>query len=275
MTENLIHGIDFSGNVRMWTPGCGRSNVWIATARLGANQPELLKLGSVQELPGEVHPFDRLAKLFADANYLAAAIDAPFSLPARHMPKGGFPALLKAVNAFEKGGRPFAKAEELVRYAESIKPKKEKKPLRETENSGQALMFDQHCGTARGPERPSLPPALLCSPRRSGRFGLGPKMGPDYSWKPSQQGNSVVWDCLIAVMRMEHQPDARFSKGSATESFCPLRYALSVWTTRTRWTLRYASSRLSRRRVAQRPARIEKQRKPKAGSPFILLNIPI
>ncbi len=133
MTENLIHGIDFSGNVEMWEPRCGRSNVWIATARLGANQPELLKLGSVQELPGEVHPFDRLVKLLTDANYIATSIDAPFSLPARHMPKGGFPALLKAVNAFEKEGQPFAKAEQLVRYAESIKPKKENKPMRATE----------------------------------------------------------------------------------------------------------------------------------------------
>ena len=133
MVENLVHGLDFSGNVEMWEPRCGRSNVWIATAKLGTERPQLLKLGSVQELPGEVHPFDRLAKLLADANYLAAAIDAPFSLPARHMPKGGFPALLKAVNAFEKEGQPFAKAEQLVRYAESIKPKKENKPMRETE----------------------------------------------------------------------------------------------------------------------------------------------
>lgn len=133
MTKDLIHGIDFSGNVKMWEPHCGRSNVWIATAKLGTERPQLLKLGSAQELPGEGHPFDRLAKLLADANYLAAAIDAPFSLPARHMPKGGFPALLKAVNAFEKGDRPFAKGKMLVDYAERIKAKEKKKPMRATE----------------------------------------------------------------------------------------------------------------------------------------------
>ena len=126
MAERLVHGIDFSGDARMWKPGCERSNVWIATAKAGANRPELLKLRSAQELPGEDHPFDRLAKLLADADYLADAIDAPFSLPARHVPKGGFPTLLEAVDAFEKEGRPFAKGERLVRYAESIKPKRGK-----------------------------------------------------------------------------------------------------------------------------------------------------
>ena len=133
MAERLVHGSDFSGDARMWKPACKNSNVWIATAKAGANRPELLKLRSAQELPGEAHPFDRLVKLLADADYLAAAIDAPFSLPARHVPKGGFPVFLKAVDAFEKEGRPFAKGERLVCYAENIKPKKEEKPLRETE----------------------------------------------------------------------------------------------------------------------------------------------
>ena len=133
MVENLVHGIDFSGNVQMWKPGCKRSNVWIATAKLGASRPKLLNLRRVQELPGEAHPFERLVKLLAEADYLAAAIDAPFSLPARHMPKGGFPTLLEAVDAFEKEGRPFAKGKRLVDYAERIKAKEEHKPMRATE----------------------------------------------------------------------------------------------------------------------------------------------
>ena len=134
MVQQLVHGIDFSGNVKMWTPGCGRSNVWIATAEWDANRLALVELRRVQELPGKDHPFSRLTHLLAGADYLAAAIDAPFALPARHMPKGGLPALLEAVQAFEIEGRPFAKAEQLVRYAESIAPKEENKPMRATEN---------------------------------------------------------------------------------------------------------------------------------------------
>ena len=30
----VVHGIDFSGDAQKWTPGCGRSNVWIATAQV-------------------------------------------------------------------------------------------------------------------------------------------------------------------------------------------------------------------------------------------------
>lgn len=134
MAQRLVHGIDFSGNIEMWRPGCGRSNVWIATAEWDANRFALVALRRVQELPGEDHPFARLVRLLSDAEYLAAAIDAPFALPARHMPAGGLPALLEAVKAFETEGRPFAKAEQLVSYAESIAPKIEKKPMRATEN---------------------------------------------------------------------------------------------------------------------------------------------
>ena len=134
MAQQLVHGIDFSGNEKMWRRGCGRSNVWIATAEWDANNLALVALRRVQELPGEDHPFARLVHLLANSDYLAAAVDAPFALPALHMPKGGLPALLKAVLAFETENRPFAKAEQLVRYAESIEPKEENKPMRTTEN---------------------------------------------------------------------------------------------------------------------------------------------
>ena len=135
MAQQLVHGIDFSGNVQKWTPGCGRSNVWVATAEWDANRLELIALRRVQELPGEDHPFSRLVHLLASADYLAAAIDAPFALPARHMPTGGFPALLEAVENFQiENHRPFAKGEQLLRYAEDIVPKEKNKPLRASES---------------------------------------------------------------------------------------------------------------------------------------------
>ena len=128
-----VHGIDFSGNERMWRPGCQRSNVWIATAELRANRLELVALRPVQDLPGTPHPFNRLAAFLAEGDYCAAAIDAPFSLPARHMPEGGFPSMLRNVAAFQTGCRPFAKGQALIDYGKAIAPLQKQKPLRMTE----------------------------------------------------------------------------------------------------------------------------------------------
>ena len=128
-----VHGIDFSGDKTMWGPGCRRSNIWIATAELRADRVELRTLRPVQSLPGTSHPFDRLVTFLAGDNYHAAAIDAPFALPSRHMPVGGFPVLLRDVARFETGRRPFAEGEMLVEYGKSIASLEKQKPLRKTE----------------------------------------------------------------------------------------------------------------------------------------------
>ena len=130
-----LYGIDFSGNYTMWTPGCGRSNVWIATARAQPDAMSLVDLQRVQQLPGEAHPFERLASLLAHSDYRAAAIDAPFSIPARYLPEGGWQTVLRDVEAFPKARRPFAKGAELVAYACQNAPLQVKKPLRRTEQS--------------------------------------------------------------------------------------------------------------------------------------------
>ena len=128
-----FHGIDFSGNDKMWTRGCRRSNVWIATAELRADSLEVVALRPVQCLPGTSDPFDRLVSLLARDDYIAAAIDAPFSLPCRHMPADGLPGLLRDVAQFETERRPFAKGEELVKYATANASLERPKPLRKTE----------------------------------------------------------------------------------------------------------------------------------------------
>lgn len=153
----IFHGIDFSGDVTRWTPGCGRfninsCNVWIATAEARADAMDLVGLRPVQDLrhlrgrehpferpvqhlPGGEHPFERLLALLADGDYCAAGIDAPFSLPERHMPTGGWPELLRDVETLSKESRPFAKGEELVAYAQETAPLAESKPLRKTERA--------------------------------------------------------------------------------------------------------------------------------------------
>ncbi len=131
----VVHGIDFSGDAKQWSPRCGRSNVWVATAQVHDDQGmELTALRPVQALPGRARPFDRLVKLLARGEYCAAAVDAPFALPARHMPEGGFPMLLRDVAQLPADGRPFAKGEKLVAYGDrNASLAERKKPLRKTE----------------------------------------------------------------------------------------------------------------------------------------------
>jgi hypothetical protein len=90
MSEARFLGIDFSGGAGPWRVSCARPTVWIAvleTFRLADLRP-------VQQLDGGGEPFDRLTRLLREGRYRAAAIDAPFSLPARHMPAGGHAQLL-------------------------------------------------------------------------------------------------------------------------------------------------------------------------------------
>ena len=131
----ILHGIDFSGNYRMWTPGCGRSNVWIATAKTQLGVMKLAELRPVQHLPGSAHPFERLFALLERGDYCAAAIDAPFSLPARHVPAGGLPKLLRDVESFPTENRPFAQGADLVAYARQNASLQQRKPLRNTERA--------------------------------------------------------------------------------------------------------------------------------------------
>src|SRR5579862_1523824 len=77
-------GIDFSGNLDMWTPGCRRSNVWVADIRkskLRDDSFHLADLRRIQQLPGADAPFFRLAQLLSAREFATAAIDAPFSVP--------------------------------------------------------------------------------------------------------------------------------------------------------------------------------------------------
>ena len=131
----IFHGIDFSGNHKMWAPRCRNSNVWIATARERRDVMRLLELRPVQHLPGDAHPFERMVGLLARGDYCAAAIDAPFAIPDRHLPVGGWPTLLRDVEGLPTGSRPFAKGERLVTYAQQNASLEKKKPLRETEQA--------------------------------------------------------------------------------------------------------------------------------------------
>jgi len=115
-------GIDFSGDHRQWGPRRRRSNVWIAELIPEAGGLRLDSLRRVQELPGEDHPFERLAALLRKGEFFAAAIDAPFSVPAQYVPEGGHAALLKMVGGLHCEGRPFPEARAFVNAVTSHSP---------------------------------------------------------------------------------------------------------------------------------------------------------
>jgi hypothetical protein len=105
-------GIDFSGNHAMWRNGCRTSNVWIAQGENAGSNVRIVDLRPVQELPGDGQPFQRLGRLLATGEGFAA-IDAPFSVPARW---GNDPnSIWRQVDAVHYEDRPFAKGQDLIR----------------------------------------------------------------------------------------------------------------------------------------------------------------
>jgi hypothetical protein len=132
--SNLYLGIDFSGNFRMWSAGCGRSNVWIAQVEQRASRPAPVGLKCVQELAGDGSPFSRLVRYLRESDFAAAGIDAPFSIPAEYLPANGHSALLEEVASIEPiDGRPFPSAQQFVSCVLSKRQPATKKPLRRTE----------------------------------------------------------------------------------------------------------------------------------------------
>lgn len=129
-------GIDFSGNVDMWKPGCRRSNVWVAEickSRLRDNFFRIADLRRAQQLPGAELPFFRLARFLSARKFAAAAIDAPFSIPSAFMPAGGHRSLLAAVSSLECDGKPFARGKTFFNLVSGEHELESKKPLRLTE----------------------------------------------------------------------------------------------------------------------------------------------
>lgn len=135
MRESRFLGIDFSGAADAWRPRRKTPSVWIAT--LESNR--LTGLQSVQHLASGRPPFDALVDLLAAGDFRAAGIDAPLSLPARHMPEGGHRQLVADVLALGPApGRPFPAAADLVAMAARAAPLILKKPTRATEDDWRA-----------------------------------------------------------------------------------------------------------------------------------------
>lgn len=109
-------GIDFSGDSSQWGAGRKASNVWIAEVDESPRRPGLLlrSLRRVQELPGDGHPFARLLTLLGTGAFGAAAIDAPFSIPAPRLKGQSHDDLLGRITGIQDGRRPFPRGAALV-----------------------------------------------------------------------------------------------------------------------------------------------------------------
>ena len=132
-SKRRFYGIDFSGAAAPWKARCGRPTVWIATIEDAVTR-RLIDLRPVQNLAGTGEPFERLVRLLRAGDYQAAAIDAPFSIPAEYLPPEGHAELLDLVRRLPPApDRPFPNGGALVELADGIKPRLTKKPYRHTE----------------------------------------------------------------------------------------------------------------------------------------------
>jgi Protein of unknown function (DUF429) len=154
-------GIDFSGAARPWRPKCGKPTVWIATVTDG-DGCILEDLRPVQELAGVGNPFERLVALLQLGDFEAAAIDAPFSLPCRHMPKGNYSEFLASIRALPNGpDRPFPMGGSILALGESVAQKTSAKPYRATEKHWINLGVNTRSTMWNG-VRPGSPFAAAC-----------------------------------------------------------------------------------------------------------------
>jgi hypothetical protein len=127
-----ILGIDFSGNHAMWSPRCGRTNVWVARGASTGSDVAVESLDPVQSLSFSGHPFAGLAGLLNDLSEGYIGIDAPFSLPATFIARD-VQAAWQKVAELTPLDRPFPRADQLVRTFAPQLPAYGEKLYRETE----------------------------------------------------------------------------------------------------------------------------------------------
>jgi hypothetical protein len=111
-----------------------KPSVWVAFVDDGGARPALQGIKPVQDLSGEGNPFEKLANLLKDAEFAAAGIDAPFSVPAEHVPKNSYEELLGRIRQLENApNKPFPRGDDLVAIAQSVHVNTKSKPLRRCE----------------------------------------------------------------------------------------------------------------------------------------------
>ena len=127
-----VFGIDFSGNHAMWSSGCRRTNVWVASGALKGPDAVVESLRPVQDLSPFRHPFAALGDFLNSFEEGYVGIDAPFSLPAAFISRGVQLAWQK-VAGLTPLDRPFPRGGQLVAAFAPNLPSRGAKVFRETE----------------------------------------------------------------------------------------------------------------------------------------------
>jgi hypothetical protein len=170
-----------------------------ADSRINSPQTRLSSLKRVQELQGDGSPFARLAALLSKRNFLAAAVDAPFSVPADFLSSGGHRELLEGVAGLSVlKSFPAAKT-----FADSIiasRPMAVRKPLRKTERAWQQNGVNVRSTLWAGPRGGAAMTAacLTCSSRQGARFGRGLPRCPVSSRRRFRRLNSSIGSCRFS-----------------------------------------------------------------------------
>jgi hypothetical protein len=127
-----VFGIDFSGNHAMWSPGCRRTNVWVARGALKGSDVVVESLKPVQDLSSSEHPFAALARLLNGLGEGYIGIDAPFSLPAAFITRG-VQVAWRELARLTPLDRPFPRGSQVVGAFAPNLPSRGAKVFRETE----------------------------------------------------------------------------------------------------------------------------------------------
>jgi Protein of unknown function (DUF429) len=137
-------GIDFSGGAAPWRERVSKPTVWVAFVDEVRGSLVLVDIKPVQEIAGEGNCFQRLTGLLKTADFAAAAIDAPFSIPSQYIPRGDHKELVMRIGEKPSApDRPFPRGAALLALAETVHPRANPKPLRTCE----AIWADRRINT--------------------------------------------------------------------------------------------------------------------------------
>src|SRR5438876_1273996 len=135
-------GVDFSGSAEQWGHRRNKSNVWISViVKDDADCCMVTDLFRVQRCMNTFraeHPFEALGQFLRQTDFVAAGIDAPFSIPKEYVPKQGYGELLNRTASIGCKNRPFPRgADFLLNLGTAIGvenlPVRGRKSYRETE----------------------------------------------------------------------------------------------------------------------------------------------
>ncbi len=216
----------------MWSHGCSKSNVWIATvARMARGDTgtdwdmRLASLQRIQALSGDGEPFARLAGHLRDANFRAAGIDAPFSVPEAYVPGGSHAALLATVGQIEppERRRPFPDGSQFVQTIaahaplERILPKVYRETERAWSGRGVNVRSTLWAGARGGAAMTSACITLL----HRARVAVWP-------WSQATTSGLVVEAFPAAQLQAWGLPHEGYSKRDQSSRHCRIRIADDV-----------------------------------------------